>query len=90
MKKDKTNKKEAGIGPFFKKSFDSGGCHSTVDPSATTYHPAAAGSNPKPENTHQREKYHCMDDLLYDWFEFDQTSKAMLILHKQSSWIQRK
>ena len=30
----------------------------------------------KPENTHHREKYHCMTDLLFDWFGFDQISKA--------------
>ena len=28
------------------------------------------------ENTHHRGKDHCMADLLFDWFGFNQTSKA--------------
>ena len=28
-------------------------------------------------NTHQRGKYQCTADLLFDWFGFDQTSKAI-------------
>ena len=29
-----------------------------------------------PENTYHRGKCHCTTDLLFDWFGFDQTSKA--------------
>ena len=30
-----------------------------------------------PENTHHSGcRYHCMADPLFDWFEFDQTSKV--------------
>ena len=29
----------------------------------------------KAENTHHRGEYHCIADLLFDWFGFDQTSK---------------
>ena len=32
--------------------------------------------NLQPENTNHRGKYHCMTDLLFDWFELDQTSEA--------------
>ena len=28
------------------------------------------------ENTHLRSKYHCTADLLFDWFRFEQSSKA--------------
>ena len=28
------------------------------------------------ENTHHRGKYHCTADLLFDWFGFNQKSKA--------------
>ena len=30
-----------------------------------------------PENTLHRRKYHCTSDLLFDWFGFDRTSKAV-------------
>ena len=30
------------------------------------------------ENTHSRGKYHCMPDILFDWFGFDRTSKTVL------------
>ena len=29
-----------------------------------------------PENTHHRGEHHCTADLRFDWFGFDQTSKA--------------
>ena len=29
------------------------------------------------ENTHNWGKYHCVADLLFDWFGFDQTSKTV-------------
>ena len=29
------------------------------------------------ENTHHRGKDHCMADLLFDWFRFQQTSKTV-------------
>ena len=29
----------------------------------------------QPENSDHRGKYHCMADLLFDWFGFDRTSK---------------
>ena len=32
----------------------------------------------QPENTHLKGKYHCMADLLFDGFGFDQTSKTVL------------
>ena len=43
-----------------------------------------------PENTHllHKGKYHCMADLLFEWFVFDLTCKSLSIQHKQSSWIQ--
>ena len=31
-----------------------------------------------PENTHHRVNYHCMADLLFEWFGFDQTSKTVV------------
>ena len=41
-----------------------------------------------PENTHHRGKYHwTMTDLLFDQFEFDQTSQ--IVVHS-SSWMQIK
>ena len=33
--------------------------------------------SPCTENTHQRGKYHCTADLLFDWFGFDQRSKTV-------------
>ena len=38
-----------------------------------------------PGNTHHWGNYHCMADLLFDWFGLDQTSKAVSIQHKQSN-----
>ena len=32
--------------------------------------------NTWPENTRHKGKYHCLVDLLFDWFGFDQISKA--------------
>ena len=29
-------------------------------------------------NTHNRGKYHCTADLLFDWFRFDQTGKTVV------------
>ena len=45
--------------------------------SLSSYQPTAVkyDSMVVPENTHHRGKYHCMADLLFDWFGFDQTSK---------------
>ena len=34
--------------------------------------------NDKPDNTYHRGNYHCMADLLFDWFGFDQTSKTVV------------
>ena len=33
-----------------------------------------------PENTNllRKGKYHCMVDLLFDWFGFDETSKSVV------------
>ena len=33
----------------------------------------------EPENNHHRGEYHCMADPLFNWFGFDQTSKAVSI-----------
>ena len=43
----------------------------------------------KPENTHLlcKAKYHCMADLLFDWFGFAKLVNRYLIQHKQGSWI---
>ena len=56
--------------------------------SLSSYQPTAVkyDSMVVPENTHHRGKYHCMADLLFDWFGFDQTSQTVVHSMQAKQW----